>query len=207
MANSGMFLRVLAVGIGAPIFEELVFRKLIVDRLIKYGEFIAIFTSGLTFGLFHGNFQQFFFAFALGALFAFIYARTGRIRYTIGLHMTINMTTSVITAFLYSKYAEYAPNTTDLAAIQEFLTTSGEAGLYVALYAIWNVILFLIALIGVILLITFIAKKRFRLRKFEGEATKSEALKAMFSSKLMLVFLLGTLGLFLLSYLPVFLRA
>ena len=207
MANSGMFPRVLAVGIGAPIFEELVFRKLIVDRLIKYGEFIAVFTSGLTFGLFHGNFQQFFFAFALGLLFAFVYVRTGRIRYTIGLHMTINMTTSVITAFLYSKYAEYAPNTTDLADIQEFLTSSGEAGLYVALYAIWNVLLYLIAIVGVILLITFIAKKRFRLRRSEGEATRGEALKAMFSSKLMLVFLLGTLGLFLLSYLPVFLRA
>ncbi len=207
MANSGTFWRILAVGIGAPIFEELVFRKLIVDRLIKYGEFIAIFTSGLMFGLFHGNFQQFFFAFALGLLFAFVYARTGRIRYTIGLHMAINMTTSVITAFLYSKYAEYAPTTTDVAAMQEFLTTSGVAGLYVALYAIWNVILFLIALIGVILLIVFMAKKRFRLRRFEGEATRGEALKAMFSSKFMLVFLLGTLGLFLISYLPVFLRA
>ena len=176
------------------------------DRLIKYGEFIAIFTSGLMFGLFHGNFQQFFFAFALGLLFAFVYARTGRIRYTIGLHMAINMTTSVITAFLYSKYAEYAPTTTDVAAMQEFLTTSGVAGLYVALYAIWNVLLYLIAAIGAILLIVFMAKKRFRLRRFEGEATRGEALKAMFSSKFMLVFLLGTLGLFLISYLPVFLR-
>lgn len=207
MANSGTFWRILAVGIGAPIFEELVFRKLIVDRLIKYGEFIAIFTSGLAFGLFHGNFQQFFFAFALGLLFAFVYARTGRIRYTIGLHMSINVTTSVITAYLYSKFNEYVPANADTDALMKLLTSSGEAGLYVALYAIWNVLLYLIAIVGVILLITFLVKKRFRLRRSDGEATRSEALKAMFSSKLMLVFLLGTLGMFLLNYLPVFFRA
>lgn len=207
MANSDAFWRILTIGIGAPIFEELVFRKLIVDRLIKYGEFIAIFASGLTFGLFHGNFQQFFFAFALGLLFAFVYARTGRIRYTIGLHMSINMTTSVITAFLSSKFSEYAPvNASDLNSLMEAMTSSSAAGLFIALYGIWNVILIMVAIIGVILLIVYLAKNRFRLRRFEGEATKGEALKALFSSKFMIVFLLGTLGLFLISYLPVFLR-
>ena len=43
--------------------------------------------SGLMFGLFHGNLNQFVYAFVLGLCFGFIYVKTGNIRYTIGLHM------------------------------------------------------------------------------------------------------------------------
>lgn len=97
MLGSDTFWRVLTVGILAPIFEELVFRKYLVDRIYKYGEGLAIVTSGLLFGLFHGNFSQFFFATGLGMFFAYLYIRTGKVGYTIGLHMVINLCTSVIT--------------------------------------------------------------------------------------------------------------
>ncbi|MBP5732597.1 MAG: CPBP family intramembrane metalloprotease, partial [Lachnospiraceae bacterium] len=206
LMNSDMFWRVLAVGIGAPIFEELVFRKLLIDRTIKYGEFISIFFSGLAFGLFHGNFQQFFFAFGLGMLFAFVYVRTGRIRYTIGLHMVVNMITSVITVFISNKYAEYGVASNDPTVIQEAMMASPETALYTTLYSVWNFALSGIAIAGVILLIVFLAKKRFTLRKLEGEATRGEALRALFTSKCVWIFLLATIGLFLVSYLPVFLR-
>ena len=204
--NSGIFWRVLAVGICAPIFEELVFRKLLIDRTIQYGEFISIFFSGLAFGLFHGNFQQFFYAFGLGLLFAFVYVRTGRIGYTIGLHMIVNMITSVITVVISNKYAEYAVQSTDPAVIQAAMMASPEAMLYTTLYSLWNVALTILTIAGLVLLIVFLAKKRFTLRRFEGEATRGEALRAFFTSKYVWVFLLGTLGLFLISYLPMFLR-
>lgn len=92
------FMRVLTVGIAAPIGEELIFRKLVVDATHKYSEKFAVFFSGLLFGLFHGNFVQFFFTFLIGMLFAYVYTRTGNILYSIALHMTMNLTTSVITA-------------------------------------------------------------------------------------------------------------
>lgn len=207
MMNSGMFMRVLTVGICAPIFEELVFRKLLVDRLIKYGEFITIITSGLFFGLFHGNFQQFFFAFALGCLWAFVYARTGRIRYTIGMHMAINMSTSVITVFLTGKVAEYPElmNVSDINTIMSLMETQPEAVKYIVLYGLWLIALVLIAIIGLILLIVNLAQKKFRLRVAEGEATKGQALAALFSNGFVWIFLLATFGLFLNSYLPYFL--
>ena len=45
----------------APVMEELVFRKYLVDRLVPYGQKTAVVLSGLFFGLFHGNFYQFFY--------------------------------------------------------------------------------------------------------------------------------------------------
>lgn len=84
----------------APIVEEILCRKLIVDHTLKYGEWTAILLSGLIFGLIHGNFFQFFYAFALGMLMAYIYVKTGRLRYTIIFHMLINTVGSLISILL-----------------------------------------------------------------------------------------------------------
>ena len=84
----------------APVFEELLFRKVICDRVVKYGQGAAIILSGLMFGLFHGNFNQFFYAFFIGSYFAFIYVKTGNIKYTIGLHMMVNFIGSVASGLL-----------------------------------------------------------------------------------------------------------
>ena len=48
------------------------------------------------FGLFHGNLNQFAYAFILGVIFGFVYVKTGTIRYTILLHMIINFMGSVL---------------------------------------------------------------------------------------------------------------
>lgn len=74
----------------APVLEEMIFRKFLIDRIIPYGQWTAIILSGLIFGLIHGNFYQFFYACALGMVFAYLYSSTGRIMYTIVLHMAIN---------------------------------------------------------------------------------------------------------------------
>lgn len=80
----------------APVLEELLFRKVICDRVVKYGQGAAVIMSGLMFGLFHGNFNQFFYAWFIGSFFAFIYVKTGNIKYTIGLHMMVNFIGSVV---------------------------------------------------------------------------------------------------------------
>ena len=90
MTSSNIFIEILAVVIIAPVMEELIFRKMLIDRIRVYGEGTAILVSGLMFGLFHGNLFQFFYAFGLGCLFAYIYLRTGRVRYTMILHAIIN---------------------------------------------------------------------------------------------------------------------
>lgn len=75
----------------APVMEEWVFRKLLLRRLAPWGEPVAIFGSALLFGLFHGNLGQFFYAFAVGAVFAYVALRTVGIRYTIALHFLVNL--------------------------------------------------------------------------------------------------------------------
>lgn len=84
----------------APVFEEILFRKLICDRVIHFGQRTAILVSGLLFGLFHMNFNQFFYAAFLGCFFAFLYVKTGNLKYTIGLHMAVNFVGSVVGGLL-----------------------------------------------------------------------------------------------------------
>lgn len=86
----------------APVFEEFLFRKLLCGRVIKYGEGTAIVVSGLLFGLFHMNFNQFFYAFFLGCFLAFIYVKTGNLKYTILLHMILNFFGTVLGGIIMS---------------------------------------------------------------------------------------------------------
>lgn len=87
---------VIAFVVLAPVFEELVFRKVIVDRVLPFGEWPAILFSGITFGLFHGNLTQFFYAALLGMVLAYVYIRTGNVLYTIGIHACINFLGGVL---------------------------------------------------------------------------------------------------------------
>ncbi len=77
--------------LGAPVLEELAFRKLILDRVHPYGELIGALTSALLFGLFHGNAAQFPLAFGFGIVSSLVYLKTGKISYSILLHMLINL--------------------------------------------------------------------------------------------------------------------
>lgn len=98
--NSGLIANLIIITTIAPIFEELIFRKLLIDRTIKYGGTISVLLSGLLFAFFHGNLNQFFYAFLLGGFFAIVYIKTGQIKYTIGLHMIINFIGSVVSLFV-----------------------------------------------------------------------------------------------------------
>ena len=84
----------------APIAEELIFRKMLIDRVVRYGEGCAVLLSGVMFGLFHGNLNQFAYAFTLGVFFGFIYVKTGKIIYTIFMHMVVNFLGSVVSLLL-----------------------------------------------------------------------------------------------------------
>lgn len=100
MTGVGMLLNIAMVVFAAPIVEELLYRKMLIDRIAAYGDGVSVVVSGLLFGLAHGNFSQFFYAFGLGALFAYVYIKTGHIGYTIGFHMFFNLIGGVFTVEL-----------------------------------------------------------------------------------------------------------
>lgn len=83
-------------GILSPIIEEMMFRGVILNKLRRYGDKVAIITTAILFGLFHANFSQFFYAVALGIVFAYVTLKTGTIKYSIILHIIVNMMGSVI---------------------------------------------------------------------------------------------------------------
>jgi uncharacterized protein len=103
----------------APIFEELFFRKLLIDRTIRYGGAISVIISATLFALYHGNLNQFFYAFFIGGFFAYIYMKTGRIEYTIALHAIINLLGSVM-GNLFDWLSTISPSMGDILSILLF---------------------------------------------------------------------------------------
>lgn len=89
-------LMVLTTVILAPVFEELTFRYLALNKLRKYGDKTAILVTAVLFGLFHMNFEQAIYAFAIGLFFGYVVCRTGRVIYTILLHGMVNFCGGVV---------------------------------------------------------------------------------------------------------------
>lgn len=119
--NSGMIVNIAIVVIIAPIIEELLFRKVLLDRIRGYGEGTAVLISGLTFALFHGNLFQVLYAFLLGCVFAYIYLKTNQIKYCIGFHMVINFMGSVVSVLLVKGVDMEALGSGDVQAVMQIL--------------------------------------------------------------------------------------
>lgn len=150
--SSNLFVNFFIMVLCAPIFEEFLFRKLLIDRTVKYGEGVAILFSGLMFGLFHGNLNQFAYAFVLGLFFGFIYVKTGNIRYTILLHMLVNFIGSILSMLMFRilDYDSLMESLNDPSAITAYATTHLPQ---LIIYIIYALILLGISIAGIILLI------------------------------------------------------
>lgn len=94
--GSSLILTLIFVGILSPIIEEMMFRGIMLNKLRRYGDKVAIVTTALLFGLFHANFSQFFYATVLGLIFAYVTLKTGTIKYSIILHIFVNTMGSFI---------------------------------------------------------------------------------------------------------------
>lgn len=105
-------LKIVVMVILAPVMEEFVFRKLIIDRTARYGEKVAVFLSALTFGLFHMNLFQFFYAFGIGLVLGYLYVRTGRLRYTVLIHGIVNFMGAVVAPLVLSLSESVTATTT-----------------------------------------------------------------------------------------------
>ena len=216
MNGSSAFWRILTVGILAPIVEEFVFRKFLIDRVVKYGEWVAIITSGLMFGLFHGNFSQFFFATLIGGIFAYVYIRTGKIWITIIYHMLLNLATSVVTTTLLgmadyeavNRYSELSKqvlaNPSD-TALQAEMTEAMMASIPYILLCLWFIFLIFLAIVGIVVWIIVLAKKKIQVQPTEAQVEKG--MKYAWGNIGMIIFIIGTVGLFIANYLTMIIPA
>ncbi len=159
----------------APIIEEYVFRKLIVERTIRYGEGVAVLLSGLMFGLFHGNLNQFIYAFVLGMFLAFLYVKTGKLKITIALHMMINfmggLVTSVLTRFVPLDEYEEIMDRMDMPALMNYVNEN-MAGLVA--YGAFMIFVLVCIIAGLVLFIVFLAKRKFTFAQGQVVIPKGE---------------------------------
>ncbi len=167
----------IVIVICAPIMEELLFRKILIDRTAHFGEGISIVLSGLVFGLFHGNLVQFAYAFFLGVMFGFVYVKTRNIIYTIILHIITNFIGSFIGSLIleWSGYMKFA---NELAAIpadatdEVYMELIMEYGGGLLVFLCYSALLMLMVLAGIVLFI--INFKKFKLNNGTAPVAQGE---------------------------------
>lgn len=157
----------------APLFEEMLFRKLICDQTIRYGQGTAVVVSGIVFGLFHFNFNQFFYAFLIGCLFAFIYVKTGDIRYSVILHMMVNFVGSVLGGLMLT-------------------SIDMESPIGMAIYGIYGICIYAIAIAGIVLLL--VNKSKLKVQAGEVTLAKGTRFRTVILNPGMLLYCILCLG-------------
>ena len=166
--SSPLWTNLLFCGILAPIMEEIFYRKMVIDRLRAFGDLPAVLISGVVFGLIHGNFYQFFYAAFIGILFGYIYVYTGRIRYTVTLHMIFNLVGGVYATEMLKRIN---PERLEVDPVLE-ITENAAGYIMMALYLLFMFLAFMGAVVALIL---FFLKKPPRLHLQKRETPLSAA--------------------------------
>ncbi|WP_300382412.1 type II CAAX endopeptidase family protein [Clostridium sp.] len=91
----------LLVAVLPAISEELTIRGIILSGYDKKNKYIASIVTGLFFGIFHLNPQQFLYTFALGFILALVVRITNSIFASVLMHFIINGTSVTLTKVLY----------------------------------------------------------------------------------------------------------
>ena len=166
---AGAFFMFFMLVVIAPVFEEFMFRGVILHALKPYGSGLSIFVSGILFGIFHGNFQQCFYTAAAGIALAYIANVTGSIFPTTVIHAIMNSVGGVMVLLM------------NTSGVQEYIMNGNENAIpdsemfWVAMYGIFMVSVLIFILVGFIAAIMKIKQiKRFRAPKVWGEVSNGK---------------------------------
>ncbi len=190
-----LWMNVICMVVLAPVFEELIFRKLLMDRLLPYGELGAIIMTSLLFGAIHGNFYQFFYAALLGALLAYVYLRSGKLWVSMLLHALFNLLGGVLPSLLMQGI--------DLDALlrvadeQQMLDLIFENFNGYLAFGLYYLVYYSLAAAGLILLL--VLRKRLFLAKTSDELPRTWRARPMFGNAGIVVALAFCALLFLLN--------
>ena len=191
-------LKVLFMVILAPVLEEFVFRKQLIDRTRHYGEKTAVMLSAVTFGLLHQNLFQFFYAFGLGLLLAYIYMRTGRLRYSAILHAVINFMGSVLAPWVLNLVDQET-----LMAMESSLPTDETLAQYMemlpGLLVMSGYMMLLMGMFSAGLVLCIIKCRRLVWRESEAQLPRGTALRTVYCNGGMVLYMLLCLGMIVLS--------
>lgn len=184
IASLPLWLVFLIVVVLGPFMEELLFRRGVTEALRPWGWKMAVIIGGVAFGLFHQNLEQFFYAAMVGALLGYIYLYTGKLRYSVIIHMFINFIGSfvptVISRISYSEeqfeafVASYEQYMAQLGEGATELPTEAIQELYAAMAKVLpglmltlNYTGMIYGLIGVGIFVFFYFRRRFHFKSAE----------------------------------------
>lgn len=190
--------------IAAPIMEELLFRKFLIDRMSRYGQGVAIVTSGLMFGLFHGNLNQFAYAFVIGVFFGFIYVKTRNIIYTIIMHMITNFIGGFVSVIMLDLIDYNA-----LMNIIESMKTEMIIEYYKShaigwvVFTLYSMVLMSVVIFGVVMF--FVNKRKMKLEAGEITIEKGQRFKTIIFNVGMILFCLFWLAMIVLQLFGIYL--
>ncbi len=183
--DSSVAINIIMLSILIPIFEELLFRKFLVSRIVNYGEKTAILVSGVMFCLFHANTSQLTYTFVLGCMLAYLFIRTGNVLYTIAIHILFNLAGTSFTMF-----------TSKILNIQEMISKADSAALnqYIIEHLadlsgliIYLLFTYLLIIVGIILAI--VKRKNIVFETHPEEIEKGKQLSTAFLNAGMILYI------------------
>lgn len=199
LATDTSLLKVLVMVVLAPWMEEYVFRKQIMDRCVRYGEKTAVVFSAIAFGLFHMNLFQFFYAFGLGLIFAYVYLRTRCLRYSVIMHMVINFMGSVVGPWVVSQL--------DLETLSNLSAqTLDEATLAAVLPGVMLYLGYVFLQLGLVvvgLVLFFLKRKQVQFAPASEELPRENRIRVVYGNVGMMVFVIVCIISIVLNLLPV----
>ena len=152
-ASGWAFLAMLLIPVLPAIFEELLFRGVILRGLLQFGKIPAVILSALMFALAHGSYQQFIYQFLLGLVIGFLYVEIKNIFVCMAAHFANNFFSSWVLGIAYA--------------------FTGEGELQLVYQAVVEIMFCLIGAVCVIAGIIYFAKRMIHMSKFP-DRSKSE---------------------------------
>jgi len=193
-------MKIVVMVILAPLLEEFVFRKQIIDRTRKYGEKAAVFLSALIFGLVHGNLFQFFYAFGVGLILGYIYLRTGRLRYSVAIHCIVNFMGSVVATWILSLLdLELIESLDPNAPMEELTALYAQILPGMLIYLLYAMFLMTMMVTGLVLLI--VLRKKLLWKEAPWQLPREACAKTIYLNVGMVLFFLLCAALFILALL------
>jgi membrane protease YdiL (CAAX protease family) len=160
----------------APIFEELLFRGVMLSHHLKYGAWHACIISALYFGLFHANLSQLPYTFVGGLFLAMVTLKTGSIIPSIIIHTLLNFTSylQLVSLSLIDNYDAYMNGVDMLPKGSPFA---------LVLYAFTTLLPWILMIAAVIMLIVELVtnKATFRMPQGDSGLTAREKANAYFT--------------------------
>lgn len=180
----------------APILEEMWLRGMVMESLRPYGNGFAIFVSAFLFGLIHANFEQFFYAAALGVFLGYIAISTESIVTTTIMHAIFNSISGCMVLLTADEGVADYLLATDKGG--DGVVTTG-----VVLYFIWLAFIMILMAVGIIMLIYKLIKiKRYRVPKVQTELSSKRRWGIFFTTATVIIMLILALDTFTFQLIP-----